>query len=83
MNYSTEMSLDTLEMIIKEGIIENADRTVRDIMHRLYIQSVAENQASTEENGGAEILIRIKVPGTKECDRILNDIVLEKAGEVD
>ena len=44
MNHSIEMSLYTLEMVIRDGIIENADRTVRDIMHRLCIQDVVENK---------------------------------------
>ena len=32
---------------------------------------MAENHASEKDNDGAEIIIRIKVPSTMECDRLL------------
>lgn len=71
MNILKEMPVDTLEMVLENYIVSNAGRIVREIMDEIMTQCIAENQMSETDNDGADIIIRIKVPSTAECDRIL------------
>lgn len=71
MYISKDMSTDTLGMVFRDYIRENAERIAQDLLNEILVQSIAENHHSEEDNDGAEIVIRIRVPGTRECDRLV------------
>ena len=71
MKASIEMPIETLRMVFRDYIRENAERIAQDLLNEILVQSIAENHHSEEDNDGAEIVIRIRVPGTRECDRLV------------
>lgn len=71
MNVSIDMPIDMLRMVFRDYLADNADRLAQELLNDLFVQCVAENHASEEDNDGAEIIIRIRVPGTTECDRLI------------
>ena len=71
MYISKDMSIETLGMVFRDYIRENAERIAQDLLNEILIQGIAENHHSEEDNDGAEIVIRIRVPGTRECDRLI------------
>jgi len=71
MAHQIDLPISTLASVIEGYISENAERFAREILDDLYVQCIAENHSSEQDNDGAEIVIRIKVPGTAECDRLV------------
>ena len=71
MNVSIDMPIDMLRMVFRDYLADNADRIAQELLNDLFVQCVAENHASEEDNDGAEMVIRIRVPGTRECDRLI------------
>ena len=73
MNKSIDMSPDMLRSVLRDYLVENAESIVQNMMDSIYVQCLAENHLSDEDNDGAEVVIRFKVPGTRECDRLLDN----------
>lgn len=55
MYISKDMSIETLGMVFRDYIRENAESIAQDLLNEILVQSIAENHHSEEDNDGERL----------------------------